>query len=387
LQKIILKWLDNKVNYIGLKPKEDSNSKFQCKFSQLITYSRVNKEYLKPSLCYLIVNGESTKYNKIKRNNTFENFNLKINEYAITITSICFFIKKIFKKDKHEVEINNDIYLILDEVKQYFSIKNNYILDEEDKLDIFKNFFSKYHPNIISIEDIKNDKQIFNEFKQDLKNLSKFGCDKINNIGMFYPYKFDIDVFANNFYLLDLNPYKFLNKKLDLYQTVNNFYKRGINANIKTIMTLEKYFIFPNFSKYVAFFDPFQYKKVHSKNHKKLLEYITLKGFDKDEFNTNFLDFLNLLQYLSINMQYQELVYMITTYHYTDGLKDKHYTLKELLEKMLINVILSYNKKLAHTMQKMYDRLDKKNIRKKRITADDLGFKNDSSEKLQLMIF
>jgi len=385
LQKIILKWLDNKINYIGLKPQKDSNLKFQSKFTQLIIYSRVNKKYLKPTPCYLIVNGENTKYNKITRNSTFENFNLKINEYAITITSICFLLKVLFKKDTHKVIVNSTISSILDEVKQYFSIKNNYILDKEDKLDIFKTFFNKYSPDNINFEDIRDNKLVLDEFKQDLENLSKLGCNRLNKIGIFYPFKYDIDIFGDNFYLLDINFFRFHNKKLDSYHMVDAFYKQAINADIETIMTLDQYFKLPFSLEHYAYFDPFQYEKVHAENHKKLLEYVTLKGFNQDEFTIEFFNFLNSLQFTTINNQYINLLNMIGTYHYTNKTTDKSYTLKETVWNMLIKSSNYFDANYINILLKIYNALDKKNIRKKRVNADDLGFKYDD-EKTKILV-
>jgi len=301
----------------------------------------------------------------------FKNHNICINEHIFDTIILLYSSKKYENKDTTPIQITAIILFLLKELKDSFNSKNACI---KNKLFLYQKVF--YDIKIESMDEyilnIENNLIMgsfdFNEFNINYIKRIKNITTEIQEIGVFYPFKIDHDIFEKKDYLLEFNPLKFKRKSnFDMQVQMDKFYsKYEVNSKLdREIDSLESNFIYPSsvWSDEFAYLDPFLYLKKYNKENEILIMHVINKKNQKDlykEFidhikdnhykitNTEImdlfkdnqidekiffhelLDFLNHVQYGSIRFQHENLFNMIQS----NRTKDRGSTFTELCQEI-----------------------------------------------------
>lgn len=192
--RIILKWLNQKQNYVNYQPSVDSLTSFQEKLSDMLVKGRVYFEDLQASECY-IVQDISNKcdyfYEKPTNHHyNFQNFNIKRNEYIYDKVNMNEAIKNYTIEDSVR---NRAIALnLLHELEHSYKTNNKFI-EKFDKY-TYQNIFFDIKKD--SVAQIKNDAEnlllqnefIFEDFKNTYLDEIQSKSKGLEEIGIFYPF-------------------------------------------------------------------------------------------------------------------------------------------------------------------------------------------------------
>lgn len=397
LRKITIDWLKNKINYVyhlqndkfNIIDSEEKN--FRNRLGLLLNASRVHRDDLEASSCYIIESINSNiniNYkNKDRRNYTYNNFNMPINEYIFDLMLMCNYCQNYVPKDT--IQNRATILSLLSELESKFKKRNKFI-DKNFKI-TYEHFFKDFNKD--NFYDIKNDIENlmisnnfdFNDFNENYISLMLSRCKDIEEVGIFYPCKFDHDIFKNEFHLFEINHIRFKRtNNINFLKRVKDFYSK-YHQNIDEF-PLDRYFTSSSngYRKDIAYFDPFLFLEHYEVKFTNLLDYINNKKYDVNEFMFDFFNFLNIAQYNAVRFQHQNLIDMLTIHRS----KDRQYSAKELVSKKIKQITKDQNETQCYSQIDFASNLNvlvqieemlNINSYHKNITIDDLGFKNEDS--------
>lgn len=336
--RIILKWLNQKQNYVNYQSSVESMISFQEKLSDMLVKGRVYFEDLQASECY-IVQDISNKCDYFYENPTnhrhdFQNFNIKRNEYIYDKVNMNEAIKNYTIEDSVR---NRAIALnLLHELEHSYKTSNKFI-EKFDKY-TYQNIFFDIKKD--SVAQIKNDAEnlllqnefIFEDFKNTYLDEIQSKSKGLEEIGIFYPFKLNHDIFKSQHFLFEINHLKFQKNDKNILEIVNKFYKNyGINCHkSKDVFTLEHYFAYPgySYSKYFAYFDPFKNYEKYKNKYNDINENITSQKQEFKNFIFKLFDLFNEAQIAIVKFQHENLLdALITTRS-----KDRQYSIRDLVD-------------------------------------------------------
>lgn len=351
LDKKILLWLKTKKNYIYYKKDEQDNN-FSKQLAELLLASRISINDLETAPFYLLTttvqeNETSTlsQYNySLHNKHKFNNYNVFANEYIYDMSLISAIIKNYTNENTENSR--NMIFALLHNIKHTKLSKNKFISQKEK-------FSFKYLYSSIDIKDIEleitNMNDNFNNILNDFDHYQASYLDNVQSVnkyydevGIFYPFKIDHNIFENKHYLLEMNPIKFNRQITNTKSLIDNFYYEleiGKDSTKKNI-TLEHYFIHPGSRYFIefAYFDPIKFYR----KYKHDLEYIYNKTKNSEQSIFDLFELLNLFQYESIEFMHTNLINMISV----NRSKNRSYTFSEYIKK---------ERKLSLASPKEYD--------------------------------
>lgn len=349
MEEIVLKWLKTKRNYIYFSTQESSKAleQFTERISELLFSSRMHIEELEASESYIIQ----------KRNNlltiehdvpthhkqTYKSYNIDRNEYIYDKAMMYQFLDTLDEKNTpHNRSI---IFSFLKEIKHRHDVLNKFI-EKHDKFS-YKNFFDDFKASITDelLASIYQQfsrldfdyKAFYEDFKLRYLDRMKSAIKNIEELGIFYPFKIDHDIFEKKHYLLEINHLKFLKKDATLMHKINKFHdKYGVNCDkSKPLFSLEAYFAHPGgmlVPQIFAYFDPFKYKEKYMQpDNMYLFEFVKKSNNNLEEFVLALFDLFNMIQYSVIRFQHENLIDMIIA----NRSLDRICTLEELIEKQI----------------------------------------------------
>jgi len=359
---LILEWLNQKQNYVSYQPKQDDMTTFQDKLSNMLITARVHFENLKASDCYIIENisdriDYSYQHPAHYRYN-FENFNIKRNEYIYDKANMCETAKNFTTQDSVQ---NRAITLVLLNELQHTYVSKNKFLEKFDKYS-YKNIFFDIKEDFMA--QTKNDAETllrqnefsFEDFKSDYVDKIKDESRGLREIGIFYPFIFNHDIFEPTHFLFEINHLKFQKNDENFLDIVKKFYKSyGVNSDkSKDIFKLEQYFANPGFgySKHFAYFDPFKNYEKYKIQYKQIREIITSNKLKFQDFLFELFDAFNRAQIGIVKFQHENLIdTLITTRS-----KNRQYSIRELIDIQMNKVeanefqLQGYNRQLYLTI-------------------------------------
>lgn len=335
---VILEWLSQKRNYVSYKSEKDDLQSYIKKLDVMLIDSRVYHSDLQASECYILqktsniidyFNESTTHY----RHN-FDNFNIKRNEYIYDKANMNEVTKNFTVEDT--VQNRANIYILIKQLKHSLFSKNKF-LEKQDKYSYKDIFFDLNEDSIIQTEKDIEDNLIKNDF--DFKDFKTRYIDKIKDesrgleeIGIFYPFVFDHDIFENKYFLFEINHLKFQKYDNNFIDIVNNFYKKyQLNCDkAKEIFTIEQYFLHPgfNYSKNFAYFNPFKNYEKYKTEYEQIRQNIKLKKLNFEDFIFELYEALNLAQFHIVKFQHENLINSLIT----SRSKDRQFSVKELID-------------------------------------------------------
>lgn len=160
----------------------------------------------------------------------------------------------------------------------------------------------------------KND--FLEEILKEISHKKRF-YQEVEEIGLFYPTQYKHNIFANNHFLFEINPYKFKKERFS-GQKINNFLFKYYNiefiANRKTFYAAYEEMIQlhhgKEYDKLVAYFDPYILFDEKYKDDISLLFNWIEKNSKIDNLNyfyNDLLDKINLLTFFIITAQFQSM--------------------------------------------------------------------------------
>lgn len=330
MNKNILKWLKNKKNYVYYDVANDKFNDYLQRYSDCLIASRIHFSDLEDISCY-IINDSGNKINvesliKTHHNSKFRNFNLKIQEYLYDYISCIDTAKNITNDDN--VRNRDIIYKLWEDLREQNYIKNislsiNKMSSIRDTLNGFINIDlpTYFEENYFPINDLK-----------EKLNLSNSEYSGLHEIGVFFPFQFEHDIFENKYYLFEINQIRFSRTNYIFNKLIERYYTGyGINTDkSKKLTTLHDYFIdySTQYMGNIAYFDPFKNYNKYKKEYEEIRKHISSKKLDFNFFINELFEFLNFIQFHSVMFQQANLMRHLRNYRS----KDKQYSLKEFLE-------------------------------------------------------
>lgn len=338
MKKNIFNWLKTKENFFYYEERSDNLYSAQKRLSNMLFNSRIHYSNLEASDCYIIENisdkidyyPQHPRYYK----HNFENFNTKRNEYIYDKANM----KEACKKFTTEDSVQNRVIVIdlLNELKHGYISKNKF-LEKFDKYKYKDIFFdtnkNSYQQFIDDAENsLKTNQFSLNDFKSAYIDKIQNESKNLKEIGVYYPFMLDCDIFKNNHYIFEINHIKFQKPNNNFLDLINKFYKEyGLNSNTsKEIFSLEKYFMHPgfNYSKQFAYFNPFQNYEKYKKQYKALEKNISDKKLNFKNFIFELFEFLNKAQIGVVKFQHENLINSLTINRSTNRLS----SVRELID-------------------------------------------------------
>lgn len=334
MKKNILKWLKNKKNYVFFDVNNDEFENYINRFANCLISSRIHYSDLEDSSCYLVNDFKNMismkKLEKTHHNSKFRNFNLKIQEFLFDFI-FCIYIEK--ELSSKNVERDKDAIDLLHKVlnAKNYDEKEHLFLSKE--MNYIRNILSDFIDMDLSTC-FKEDNFSIIDFKERLKLIKKeyFGLDEI---GIFFPFQLEHDIFDNKYYLFELNQIRFERKNYLFKKLVENFYN-GYEINTdksKKLITLHDYFTdySEEYINNIAYFDPFKNYYKYEKKYEKIKEHISSKKLDFNSFINELFEILNFIQFYSVKIQQINLIKHLRNYR-SEG---KQYSLRQFIEKQI----------------------------------------------------
>lgn len=318
MKQIILDWLKTKDNYFYYEKQKDTYDIFSKRFSYLLLSSKVHVDNLASSNSYIIEKRTGI-INYIKEfpnhhKYLFKNFNVLRNKYVYDIVKMNEASKIL--TDKDTVQNRAIIIQLLNELQYSYSRENTFF--KKNNKDTYKHIFFDTNKDSVSnfIKDaygsLKNNSFPFREFQSNYVDKIKEETNNLEEIGIFYPFVFDHDIFENKYFLLEINHLRFRRKNHAFYQNVKNFYENyGLNSDkSKELLTLEDYFFYPGctYIKTFAYLDPFFCYENYYNQFETFKNYLTLKKINYRDFVFKLFDFLNEVTLGTVKFQHENLI-------------------------------------------------------------------------------
>lgn len=398
LEKLAVKWLENKHNFLSINNNRNSFKQFIYKYSSLINESRIHFHDLEASPFYIktgCIGGSDFFYERpFNHRHNFKNFNMTMIDLLYDTAKIKndFLFFSLYSDQEKENIINDHMNALISESKNKRNLKIFLFQKEkkECKNDVFLNYSKllyNFTPKIAYefIDLLKEDKSLIQTYENDYINSSNKRKveENGNNLYIFFPFKLDHDIWSNKNYLVEINKYKFQRANIDLKALVTKFYKQYKPNRIYSIkqLTLEDYFSYSGmtYKNHFAYFDPFKMLIAYNEKFSYLISGIK----EKEEFIFILFDVFNNIQFHSILIQQENLVNAIAL---TKGTQEQKYTFKEFIkhkikmmddfenyesQKIFKNVLLKLDKKLKDLPTNF----------SKNTTLNDLGFRGYDDEE------
>ena len=399
---LVKRYLENKVNYIYFEKEKILVSDIHKQLSNLAMQSKLATKDLSASDCYIIYKyaANKIKFKKLihKKNSTYKTFNSNINKLLLSIV----------EKDNvsnNNYDLNMAIYLLLNALSQE-------LINQSDIFDLFfdeksekDNLTSEKNRDNSSEKDNREEYPELNKILKisdisthisDLKNPEKYKFDIISNttcreefaeeyirqirneitkieyFAIFYPCEFKHDFFANKYYEVEISPIKFKKKKDDIYKFVSNFYNdMEINTNLQEdIYSLKDYFKIPRFNSDICYFNPFENIEKFQDSYAKIKNDLLKNKKDFNEFINKLLTFLDTIQFMTISIQFANLLTNMTVKRTKSDNRKKSIReyIKEKLkannldeDKLFYQMLDEQNPKLIYNKNTDLKKLDLKN--------------------------
>ena len=311
----IIYWLKTKKNYCYYNANNDSSTIFDQRFAEMLFHTRVSFKDLSASDCYIIninnkieISGEYPKHYKYN----FENFNIKRNEYVYNMVRMNEIVKHYTIED---ISKNRAFILMLfNELEHDYSTSNKFLNHKTKYKDVF---YDVNHKNFSSV--IKDGKYFlksntfnFDEFKLLYIDKIKKEIKNLKEIGIYYPFIFNHNIFDNKHYPFEINCLKFFKRRSNLETIVKRFYKEyAVNSNTsQEIFGLKSYFNHSGlqYVKDFAYFNPIIHEKKYSKEYEKFKVHMKRNNFDFKTFIFELFEFLNEVQIVTVKFQQENLI-------------------------------------------------------------------------------
>lgn len=346
MKKIILKWLNDKVNYVSCQTPDENGLDFEKKLSKLLFSSRIHIKDLEASNCYIIkivnqkINYELERPSHYRYN--FDNFNVKRNEYVYNKINMAYVSEQFSAKDTMQNRAR--VVELMKELKHGYETKNTFI-ENLKNFGYKKIFFDVGSDNVgefvnSATDNLKDNIFDFSDFDISYVSAMKKESKGLEEIGIFYPVVLNHDILEEKHYIIEINHLKFQRKNENFFGKVDNFFRKyGVNSNkSKDIVSLEEYFAHPGFqySKRCAYFDPFNnYEKYRDQYNEIESRLIKSKHLFED-FIVELYDLLNQAQFGVVKFQHEAMLNFLQTQrsiNRTHSLRELATTMKNKLEK------------------------------------------------------
>ena len=313
IRAIIIDWLKEKQNYIRYTAGVDDFFQFEDKLAKVYAHGRVHYSDLEASECYIIENSLDELHSTHNYKHNFKNFNIPRMEYVYDKIKM-FDYSKSLSYDWSDKNIYMGIDL-LNQLHHSYHSKNK-VIEKLQKI-TYKNILSKTKEADISqtMNEVfyQSDREKFKIFVDDIE----FRNENIQEIGVFFPFKINHDIFEHKHFLFEINPVKFMRKKDDNFNLVENFYKKyGINTKLsEELFSLKQYFIHPGLSylEQFAYFDPLKNYKAYKQYYKQISNTKTIKKLGFKNFLFDLFEILNQAQMSFVKFQHENLINAIFT--------------------------------------------------------------------------
>lgn len=338
MQSVILDWLKTKQNYCYYQAERDNLAIFRNRLSELLFSGRVHIGDLKPSDCYIVNNiKESISWHlehTTHAKHTFKNFNVQVHEFISNKVKIKE-ASKIFKGNNY-LQQQKALIELLVEFKKSNSKKNTQLKRFDDPYEFI---FSKSDRDPDDyIEHIKSSSIVdgvlsSNDMSGDIQQIIN-SYERLKEIGIFYPFKFDHDILAEDHYLLEINHVKFRRKDNNFLNLITNFYQANhLNNHFGEVFTVKRFFAYPG-NQYVphfAYFDPFKNYDKHQKKYERIKKDFKERESEFKSFVFELFEIFNEAQIGIVKFQHANLIDSI----YTNRSQDCQYTARKLADEMM----------------------------------------------------
>lgn len=339
MQKIILKWLKQKDNYVYCEMNANCPSEiFNQKLLTLHLYSRIHHDNLTSSPLYIVEQSSlKTIIEKYQlpddKELQYQNFNGKFNEYVYYKILLYQHTKNITTTDSVQ---NRAIILdLINKIKLQSSKESKYVATIEN-FSLFQSFLKFFKEQVCKYQNDITNSLIIKEF--DFEDFQRTYLDKINyqlenleEIGIFFPFVINHDPYSKKHYLLEINNKKFQKNDVFLPQIIKNFYEKyPINIDkALQLITLEDYFAHPGIKFYenFAYFDPFRFAQKYLQEKSSYLIDFVSKKHDLQKFLHALFDILNEIQFNVVFLQHKNLDLLLNI----NRSKDRPLSLKDLI--------------------------------------------------------
>jgi hypothetical protein len=289
--------------------------------------------------CYIITNNYDKVIFKLEkpkaRSKVFKEFNIKRNEYIYDKVKL----KEIANNFTNNDNTRNRAIILefLQELKHAYSSNNTFISKFDEYS--YKNIFFDIKPTEV-LDFIKYVKDSFTDNEADLASFNKYvdmikkSNRDLREIGIFYPFELNNDIFSENYYPYEINHIRFQKNHEYFIDKVRSYYKKyGVNSNkSKPIFTLEKYFTYAGFTFHpsVAYFNPIVNLAKYETEYAKLKKHIEAKSLDFSNFIYELFDILNKAQFGVVKFQHENIINEIVTHN-----KGRQFSIKKMSELQL----------------------------------------------------
>jgi len=313
IRAIIIDWLKQKQNYICYISGVDDFFQFEDKLAKVYFHGRVHYADLEASECYIIENSIDELHSTHNYKHNFKNFNIPRLEYVYDKIKM-FDYSKSLSYDWSDKNIYMGIDL-LNQLHHSYHSKNK-VIEKLQKITYKDIFYSIKEADVSqTVNEVfyQSNREKFKTFVDDIA----FRSENIQEIGVFFPFKINHDIFENKHFLFEINPVKFMCKKDDIFTIVKNFYKGyAVNTDIsKKLFLLEEYFTYPGlqYLKEFAYFDPLKNYKKYKKEYEKISNAKIIKKLGVKNFLFDLFEVLNQAQMSFVKFQHENLINAIST--------------------------------------------------------------------------
>lgn len=311
---MIIDWLKTKENYVFYKKNTTDTKSIYEKFDNLLFAGRVHFQQLKACDFYIIRNEDDVVDNLLKHPNkhkyTFENFNIKQVESFFEVINLHEDLESISEEDT--IQNRARIIGMLEKLQDSYRVLGlnmgctyKSIFYDVNKNNLFEFVQSGFRRFIEGTFD-------FNEFKVNYSDRIMNKCRGLIEIGIFYPFKIDHDIFENSHYLFEINHLKFKKRTSQFFDLVANFYGyHGINSDLtKETFPLKQFFVHPGYQyrKQFAYFDPFKNYEKYKDSYKIIKANCTKNTMEFRSFIFELFELLNQAQIGFVKFQHENLI-------------------------------------------------------------------------------
>ncbi|MFA6742508.1 MAG: hypothetical protein WC149_06965 [Arcobacteraceae bacterium] len=332
MEEHILNWLKNKLNYIYYDVESDTMNKFNQRLNHNLFLSKVSISDLEASSCYFVQKKyeviDFKMYNPTHYKNNFLNFNLKFREYLFDFSTILDAEKNISfsGNDKMYIEL---LWRVLNEN----SYDGKIVPINDDMIKVKKTLKQFLDCDFWSI--IQNNEFYIDDFRlRELDSIKKI-IRSTKEIGIFYPFEFEHDVFENKYYLFEINHLRFFRNNIFFQNIVKNFYDFfDINKDKNNkLFYLSEYFEHTGFQYYkcMAYIDPFKNLDKYKNEYIILEKFLNLKKINFSTFVHELFELLNYIQIAAVKFQHETLINELLSRRS----KNRKYTFTELIERKI----------------------------------------------------
>lgn len=400
-------WLKSKENYIYYNVAErDGYTNFYTRMNNAFLKAMIHTDHQNAAPFYIIKKYKNSQDFFI----TFENLkqgrntgkSLDQDSYATlqTIVDKIYLVNQsVLQKDKHDLFMRHVI-----NAKNEYTKKKRFA--EYDPIS-YKEVFEESEIDKYQSHRILND-ETTDEFLKALFERFEYCSEyrKIEEMAIFYPVQYKHNIFSDQHYLFEINPYKFqiktaTNKKMEYY--LDCYFNIDYQLN-KTAVT-ESYENEINkhhgrvFNKNIAYFNPILFENEYLDDLTELINWINenSKKIDSTAFYHSLFDKINILTFYIVLAQFESLLNDKLMKKYESKFISKSEFVEYLYQEHVDNVKEQYccdfnniNKQEKEHIQSkslillfMIDFYRKNNLKKnQKLMAEDLNLKDDADKAI-----